>query len=46
MMCGRFTATLEFSEITVRCNFENDLPKYTPRSEDCSAEVRCPILSP
>src|SRR5262245_16480760 len=30
-MCGRFTATFEFSDIRVRWNFDRDLPKYTPR---------------
>lgn len=30
-MCGRFTATFEFSDIRVRWNLERDLPKYTPR---------------
>src|SRR4029453_18914267 len=30
-MCGRFTATFEFSEIRVRWNLDRDLPKYTPR---------------
>jgi putative SOS response-associated peptidase YedK len=30
-MCGRITATFEFSEIRVRWNLDKDLPKYTPR---------------
>ena len=30
-MCGRFTATFEFSEIRVRWNLDRDLPKYAPR---------------
>src|SRR5262245_35112173 len=30
-MCGRFTATCEFSDIWVRWNLDHDLPKYTPR---------------
>src|SRR5262249_14095424 len=30
-MCGRMTATFEFSEIRVRWNLDRDLPKYTPR---------------
>src|SRR5215813_3448199 len=30
-MCGRFTATCEFSDIRVRSNLDHDLPKYTPR---------------
>ena len=30
-MCGRFTATFEFSGIRVRWNLDRDLPKYTPR---------------
>ena len=30
IMCGRFTATFEFSEIRVRWNLDRDLPKYTP----------------
>src|SRR5215475_14059739 len=30
-MCGRFTATFEFSDIQVRWNLDHDLPKYTPR---------------
>ncbi len=30
-MCGRFTATFEFSDIRVRLNLDRDLPKYTPR---------------
>ena len=29
-MCGRFTATFEFSDIRVRWNLDHDLPKYTP----------------
>ena len=30
-MCGRFTATFEFSEIRVRWNLDRDLPLYKPR---------------
>ena len=30
-MCGRFTATFEFSDIRVRWNLDRDLLKYTPR---------------
>jgi putative SOS response-associated peptidase YedK len=30
-MCGRFTATFEFSDIRVRWNLDGDLAKYTPR---------------
>ena len=32
-MCGRITATFEFSDIRVRWNLDSDLPlpKYTPR---------------
>src|SRR4029453_13497020 len=30
-MCGRFTATFEFSDIRVRWNLDRDLPAYTPR---------------
>ena len=30
-MCGRFTATFEFSDIRVRWNLDRDLPCYTPR---------------
>jgi putative SOS response-associated peptidase YedK len=30
-MCGRFTATFEFSDIRVRWNLDRDLPTYTPR---------------
>jgi putative SOS response-associated peptidase YedK len=30
-MCGRFTATFEFSDIRVRWNLDRDLPDYTPR---------------
>ena len=30
-MCGRFTATFEFSDIRVRWNLDQDLPNYTPR---------------
>jgi putative SOS response-associated peptidase YedK len=30
-MCGRFTATFEFSDIRVRWNLDRDLEKYTPR---------------
>ena len=30
-MCGRMTATFEFSDIRVRWNLDRDLPKYTPR---------------
>src|SRR4029453_7122715 len=31
IMCGRFTATFEFSNIRVRWNLDRDLPKYIPR---------------
>jgi putative SOS response-associated peptidase YedK len=31
-MCGRFTATFEFSDIRVRWNIDGDFPKYTPRN--------------
>ena len=30
-MCGRFTATVEFSDIRVRWNLDRDLAKYKPR---------------
>ena len=30
-MCGRFTATFEFSDIRVRWNLDRDLPLYKPR---------------
>jgi putative tryptophan/tyrosine transport system substrate-binding protein len=30
-MCGRFTATFEFSDIRVRWNLDRDLPKYKPQ---------------
>ena len=30
-MCGRITATFEFSDIRVRWNLDRDLPGYTPR---------------
>src|SRR5215831_18452770 len=30
-MCGRITATFEFSDIRVRWNLDRDLPKYKPR---------------
>jgi putative SOS response-associated peptidase YedK len=30
-MCGRITATFEFSDIRARWNLDRDLPKYTPR---------------
>ena len=30
-MCGRITATFEFSDIRLRWNLDRDLPKYTPR---------------
>jgi len=30
-MCGRFTATFEFSDIGIRWNLDRDLPDYTPR---------------
>jgi hypothetical protein len=30
-MCGRITATFEFSDIRVRWNLDSDLPSYTPR---------------
>jgi putative SOS response-associated peptidase YedK len=30
-MCGRFTATFEFSDIRVRWNLHRDLAKYKPR---------------
>src|SRR6266436_9111753 len=30
-MCGRITATFEFSDIRVRWNLNRDLPLYTPR---------------
>jgi putative SOS response-associated peptidase YedK len=31
IMCGRITATFEFSDIRVRWNLDRDLPKCTPR---------------
>jgi putative SOS response-associated peptidase YedK len=30
-MCGRFTATFEYSDIRVRWNLDRDLAQYTPR---------------
>jgi putative SOS response-associated peptidase YedK len=30
-MCGRFTATFEFSDLRLRWNLDRDLPNYTPR---------------
>jgi putative SOS response-associated peptidase YedK len=30
-MCGRMTATFEFSDIRIRWNLDQDLPKYKPR---------------
>jgi putative SOS response-associated peptidase YedK len=30
-VCGRFTATFEFSDIRVRWNLDRDLPTSTPR---------------
>jgi putative SOS response-associated peptidase YedK len=30
-MCGRITATFEFSDSRVRWNLDRDLPEYTPR---------------
>ena len=30
-MCGRFTATFEFSDIRVRWNLDHDLALYKPR---------------
>jgi hypothetical protein len=30
-MCGRITATFEFSDIRVRWNLDGDLPKYKSR---------------
>jgi hypothetical protein len=30
-MCGRFTATFEFSDSRARWNLDRDLPKYAPR---------------
>jgi putative SOS response-associated peptidase YedK len=30
-MCGRFTATFEFSDIRARRNLDRDLPLYKPR---------------
>ena len=30
-MCGRFTATFEFSDIRVRWNLDHDQPQYKPR---------------
>jgi putative SOS response-associated peptidase YedK len=30
-MCGRFTATFEFSDIRVRWNLDRDLPSFVPR---------------
>jgi hypothetical protein len=30
-MCGRITATFEFSDIRVRWNLDQDLAKYKPR---------------
>jgi hypothetical protein len=30
-MCGRFTATFEFSDIRILWNLNRDLPQYAPR---------------
>jgi putative SOS response-associated peptidase YedK len=30
-MCGRFTASFEFTDIRVRWNLDAELPNYTPR---------------
>src|SRR5262245_30978898 len=38
-MCGRFTATFEFSDIRVRWNLDRDLPKYTPRFNIAPEEI-------
>ena len=44
-MCGRITATFEFSDIRVRWNLDQDLPKYTPRF-NIAPEQMCPRRSP
>src|SRR5262244_3045236 len=38
-MCGRMTATFEFSDILVRWNLDGDLPKYTPRFNIAPGQV-------
>jgi putative SOS response-associated peptidase YedK len=43
-MCGRFTATFEFSDIRVRWNLDHDLPKYTPRF-NIAPEQTSPTIS-
>ena len=48
-MCGRFTATFEFSDIRVRWNLDRDLPKYTPRfniapEQTTANEQKVPVI--
>jgi putative SOS response-associated peptidase YedK len=38
-MCGRYTATFEFSDIRVRWNLDHDLPKYAPRFNIASEHI-------
>ena len=40
-MCGRFTATFEFSDIRVRWNLDRDLPNYTPRFNVAPETSQC-----
>jgi SOS response associated peptidase (SRAP) len=42
-MCGRFTATFEFSDIRVRWNLDRELPKYTPRFNIAPEQVSATI---
>ena len=42
-MCGRFTATFEFSDIRVRWKLDRDLQKYTPRF-NVAPETNIPVI--
>jgi hypothetical protein len=37
-MCGRITATFEFSDIRVRWNLDGDLNPYVPHQQPIAAE--------
>ncbi|HSE89258.1 MAG TPA: SOS response-associated peptidase family protein [Candidatus Binatia bacterium] len=43
-MCGRMTATFEFSDIRIRWNLDRDLPKYTPRFNIAPEQSTIPVI--
>ena len=43
-MCGRITATFEFSDIRVRWNLDRDLASYTPRFNIAPENPTIPVI--